>query len=76
MKAHDLARKLLEGPDVEVFIEHPSEPDYPLRIDGVLRQGEYSPYDEDEYREENEEEPPPGEPVVILDQTEHDGVLS
>jgi hypothetical protein len=71
MKAHELARQLLAGPDVEVMALDPESPDYPLHINGVKEQNamfcECDDWDEDS--DDN------GHQVVTLKIDTTDGIL-
>jgi len=71
MKAHDLAKLLLAGPNVEIMVMHPDEPDYPLHINGIQNQN--ANFCEcDEFDEDDED---CGEQVVTLEVDTTDGVL-
>ena len=71
MKAHDLAKLLLEGPNVETMALHPDEPDYPLHVNGIQDQNamfcECDDWDEDS--EDN------GSQTVVLKVGITDGIL-
>lgn len=64
MKAHDLARQLLAGPDVEVAVHHPKVPDWATPV--ILEPQPQTYY---RYPEEGEDRPQPTQlRTLILDE--------
>jgi len=73
MKAHDLAKKLLEGPNNPVWARNPTQADYPLFLDGVEGEGEHGSCEDNEGLEEGDD--PATTQVVLLTLCEDDGWL-
>ena len=73
MTAHELAQKLLDGPDLPVWGRNPENQDYPLRVESV--EGEYSHGSCEDNEKVPEGEDPITEPVILLDLQEDDGFL-
>jgi len=71
MKAHELARQLLAGPDVEVWARNPTEdgPIWVEKIEGTAEHGSC----EDNEDEGDEGDEPITKTVVLLELHEDDG---
>ena len=73
MKAHELAKKLLEGPDLPVWAKNPTQQDYPLYLDGIEGTGEHGSCEDNDEVAEGED--PITTDVILLDFCEDDGFI-
>lgn len=71
--AHELARQLLAGPDVEVWARNPSDESYPLYVKKIEGIGQYGSADDNEDYEEGDETSTTD--VILLDMDEDDGFI-
>ena len=74
MTAHELAQKLLEGPDFKVRLKNPETPDHSIVITGVRGIGQYSTCTA-ETEEEEEDYEEFWQKAVILNVCSEEGCL-
>lgn len=72
MKAHDLAKALLDGPNVEVMFSD-DESAYVNHVTGVDPTGQFCECED--FPEDDSDEEPPWDDVVVLTNTSTDGAL-
>lgn len=73
MKAHELARQLLAGPNVPVWAHNPASGDEPIWIESVEGEARHGSCDDNEDVAGADE--PIGEPVILLELCEDDGFI-